>query len=48
MKKTVTMFMGFLAAGTAAAIALESGKNVKDIDIETLQAKLREAGACIE
>ena len=36
------------AAGTAAAIALESGKNVKDIDIETLQAKLREAGACIE
>jgi len=36
------------AAGTAAAVALDSGKPVKEIDVSRLQTMLREAGACIE
>ncbi|MBP5231180.1 MAG: FAD-dependent oxidoreductase [Clostridia bacterium] len=36
------------AAGTAAAVALESGCSVKEIDVSRLQTLLREAGACIE
>ncbi len=36
------------AAGTAAAVALESGVSVRDIDVPLLQDKLRKAGACIE
>ena len=36
------------AAGAAAAIAVKDGKNVKDIDISTLQDTLRKADACID
>ena len=36
------------AAGTAAALALNTGKKVKDIDVPRLQELLRAAGACIE
>lgn len=35
------------AAGTAAAMAARSGAAVKDVDIRTLQTKLREAGAIL-
>jgi hypothetical protein len=35
------------AAGTAAAIAAQSGTPVKDVDIAALQAKLREQGAIL-
>ena len=36
------------AAGTAAAVALDAGVSVRDVDVPLLQDKLRKAGACIE
>jgi glycine/D-amino acid oxidase-like deaminating enzyme len=36
------------AAGTAAAMAAASGTSVADVDIRTLQAKLRDQGAILE
>ena len=36
------------AAGTAAAVALDSGCSVRDVDVPELQDRLRKAGACIE
>jgi hypothetical protein len=36
------------AAGTAAAIALEDGVAVKDVDVPRLQMRLREQGAILE
>jgi len=35
------------AAGCAAAIAIQTGKTVRVIDVEHLQSKLREYGAII-
>ena len=36
------------AAGTAAAMAVEQGVGVKDVDVPQLQARLREGGAILE
>ncbi|MFB3052502.1 MAG: FAD-dependent oxidoreductase, partial [Dehalococcoidia bacterium] len=36
------------AAGTAAAMALEDGVGVKDVDVRRLQARLRQQGAILE
>ena len=36
------------AAGTAAALACESKKNVADIDINELRETLRKNGACVD
>ena len=36
------------AAGTAAAMALEDGVAVKDVDVPRLQMRLREKGAILE
>jgi len=36
------------AAGTAAALALESGTNVKQIDVEQLRKRLRDQGAILD
>jgi len=36
------------AAGTAAAIAVEEGVGVKDVDVPRLQARLRQQGAILE
>ena len=36
------------AAGTAAAIAFRSGKNVSDIDITLLRKTLKDNGAAVE
>jgi hypothetical protein len=36
------------AAGTAAAIAVQAGLGVKEIDVPRLQKRLREQGAILE
>ncbi len=36
------------AAGTAAAMALQDGVGVKDVDVQRLQMRLREQGAILE
>ena len=36
------------AAGTAAALAIESRKSLRDIDVHALQQKLKDDGAILD